>query len=148
MIRRTGKLKNDIKLWTYGPCKLLKAFCIDKRSAKIIPCVNIVVRWQVRAQEDTVHLVIPDCPFTDPQISAPKFVRFIYLYSRAVSRHLSAYHLDLSAHADNGRKIPHGGGKLTTYFWAQDSSSRLDTSCTSGDAKISPLKMPFVVDQM
>lgn len=92
------------------------------------------MRWQVGAQKNTVHLMIP----IDPQISAPKYV-YIPL-SPAVSQLLSAYQLDLSAHVDGRREIQKGGGKLTTHFWAQDSRSRMDTSHISGHAKLSPFE--------
>ena len=73
-------------------------------------------------------------------LAAPKFLWFIYLYPCAVSQHLSAYHFDLSAHADKGRKIPNVEGNWPHISELQDSSIRLDTSHISGDAKISPFE--------
>lgn len=122
--------------------KLPKTFHIDR----IIPCVNKIVRWQMRAQKNIVHLVIPDSVYQSSDDVWSKvhlvFIPFIPQQCHNTSQPIAWTYLLMQIMEGKPHKVEANWPHVSEL---QDSSSRLDTSHTAGDAKISPFECLFVV---
>lgn len=120
--------------------ELRKTFCIDRGSGRIIPRVNKIVRWQMRAQKNIVHLVIPDPVYQSSDLSSKiylVFIPFIPQQCHNTSQPITWTYLLMQIMEGKPHKVEANWPHISEL---QDSSSRLDTSHTSGDAKISPFE--------